>query len=418
MLNQIFRLNGIPSQHHSNFKHLYFDIAWFGVLSGSAVNFLSVYITRIGGTGFEIGLISAMSAVVNLVLAIPAGRWLEKQNTSKAIFWTSVVYRIGFFPFIILPIALSKESQIVAFILLTFFMSIPLTPLGVGFNVLFAEVVPVDYRAHVAGIRNVMFALTYMLSSVASGYLLDTVSFPLGYQIVFAAGAIGAAMSSYHLYFIAPVANGQTPPPPPLQPVSPAPARSAARNFLSALRFDIWRSPFRNVLIGLFAFHASQYLPTPLFPLYNIRVLGLNDNNIGIGTALFYLTVLLGSTQLRRMAHRVGNKKLTGWSAALMALYPLLLAGSTNVWQYYGISLIGGLNFAMVSGVYANYMLDHIPPDDRQAHLAWYNIILNASILIGSLGGPLLGELMGLSAALLLIAVLRFLAGILILKWG
>jgi MFS family permease len=418
MLNQIFRLNGIPSQHHSNFKHLYFDIAWFGVLSGSAVNFLSVYITRIGGTGFEIGLISAMSAVVNLALALPAGRWLEKQNTSKAIFWTSVVYRLGFFPFIILPIALSKESQIVAFILLTFFMSIPLTPLGVGFNVLFAEVVPVDYRAHVAGIRNVMFALAYMLSSVASGYLLDTVSFPLGYQIVFAAGAIGAAMSSYHLYFVAPVVNGQSPLLPPSQPVSPTPARSAARNFLSALRFDIWRSPFRNVLIGLFAFHASQYLPTPLFPLYNIRVLGLNDNNIGIGTALFYLTVLLGSTQLRRMAHRLGNKILTGWSAALMALYPLLLAGSTNVWQYYGISLIGGLNFAMVSGVYANYMLDHIPPDDRQAHLAWYNIILNASILIGSLGGPLLGELMGLSSALLLIAALRFLAGILILKWG
>ncbi len=55
MLNQIFRLNDIPSQHHSNFKHLYFDIAWFGVLSGSAVNFLSVYITRIGGTGYEIG---------------------------------------------------------------------------------------------------------------------------------------------------------------------------------------------------------------------------------------------------------------------------------------------------------------------------------------------------------------------------
>jgi MFS family permease len=418
MLNQIFRLTGIPAEHRSNFKHLYFDIAWFGVLSGSAVNFLSVYITRIGGTGVQIGLLSAMPAVVSLILAIPAGRWLEKRDTNKAIFWTSVVYRIGFIPFAFLPALLSESAQILAFILLTFFMSIPLTPLGVGFNALFAETVPDEYRAHVAGIRNVMFALTYMLSSVASGYLLDTAGFPFGYQIVFVAGAFGAAMSSYHLYFVKPLTEGRPSHHPRLQPASPPQPQAAPRAFLSAFRLDIWRTSFRNVLIGLFAFHASQYLPTALFPLYNIRVLNLNDNHIGIGTALFYLTVLAGSTQLRRLAHRLGNKTLTGWSAALMALYPLLLSFSTNVWQYYGVSLIGGMNFALVSGTYANYMLDRIPPDDRPPHLAWYNIILNASILIGSLGGPILGDVLGLSPALLLIAALRFLAGLLILKRG
>ncbi len=184
------------------------------------------------------------------------------------------------------------------------------------------------------------------------------------------------------------------------------------------MRLDVWGTPFRRVLLALFAFHLTQFIAIPLFPLYNVRVLELNDNHLGIGTALFYLTVLLGSTQLRKIAHNVGNKKLTGWSVSALGLYPLMLAFSSEVWHFYALSLVGGLTFAMVSGSYANYMLEHIPAHDRPPHLAWYNIVLNAAILIGSLSGPAISDMVGLSPALILFAVLRFLAGLVILKWG
>ena len=64
-------------EYRQNFIHLYMDIGWFGVLSGSAVNFLSIYATRLGATGYQIGLLSSMAAAVSLILAIPAGRRLE-----------------------------------------------------------------------------------------------------------------------------------------------------------------------------------------------------------------------------------------------------------------------------------------------------------------------------------------------------
>jgi Arabinose efflux permease len=417
MLTRIFRQSAIPPEYHSNFLHLYLDIAWYGLLSGSAINFLNIYATRIGATGFQIGLIGAMSAVVTLFLAIPSGRWLQRQNTGKAIFWSSVLYRIGFVALIFLPMLSDKVGQIWAIIAITFLMAIPLTPLGVGFNALFADAVPVEYRAHVAAIRNVMLSITYMLASLVSGYILENVTFPLGYQIVFGIGAVGAAMSSFHLYFIRPLQTAA----PSLQP-KPAPdpviLRPYARNLSTTLRLDVWNTRFRNVLFALFAFHLTQFLAIPIFPLYNVHVLNLSDDHIGIGTALFYLTVLLGSTQLRKVAHNIGNKKLTGWSVSAMALYPLLLAFSTRVWHYYGLSLIGGLTFSMVSGAYANYMLEYIPAHDRPPHLAWYNVILNAAILIGSLAGPVIADAIGLSGALLLIAALRFVAGLSISRWG
>lgn len=412
MESRIFRQTDVPPEFRPVFQHLYFDIAWFGVLSGSAVNFLNIYATRLGATGFQIGLIGAATASVNLLLAIPAGQWLKKRNTNKSIFWTSVFYRAGYIPFIFLPLLFSESSQIIAIITISLIMAIPLTPLGVGFNALFAEAVPNEYRAHVAGTRNVMFAFMFMVTSVISGAILERAPFPTGYQIVFAIGAFGAAMSSYHLYFVKPH---------PSQPTidsTSSQASSPANLFSSVLRLDVWKTHFRNVLLTLFAFHFAQYLAVPIFPIYNVRVLQLNDDHIGIGTACFYLTVLIGSTQLRRFAHKIGNKNLTGWSVAFMALYPFLLSISSEVWHFYAISLIGGLSFSMVSGSYANYMLEHIPADDRPSHLAWYNVILNAAILIGSLAGPVMADQLGLVSALLLIAGLRFLSGLSILKWG
>jgi len=149
-----------------------------------------------------------------------------------------------------------------------------------------------------------------------------------------------------------------------------------------------------------------------------VRILNLSDNEIGIGTALFYLTALLGSTQLRKFAHKIGNQNVTGWGVVGLAFYPFLLALSSNVWHFYGVSLYGGFVFAMINGAFANYMLEHIPTNDRPSHLAWYTIILNAAILIGSLGGPAFANVTGLAVALMVFALLRLIAGIIILKWG
>ncbi|MBI5351602.1 MAG: MFS transporter [Chloroflexi bacterium] len=413
----LFNQSDIPEKYRSNFWHLYFDIAWFGVLSGTAVNFLNVYATRLGASGTQIGLLAAMAAIVNLFLAIPAGRWIEKRHTGHAVFWSSVVFRIGYVLWIPLPWLFNEQGQIWALIILAFLMAIPLTPLGVGFNALFAEAVPDRFRAQVAGTRNVTFSIAYMLTSFGAGYILKIMPFTPGYQLIFAIGAFGAAMSSYHIYHVKPLQEESSALQ--LSPQADSTTRTVSpRGIKSALRLDIWQTPFRNILLALFCFHFAHYLSAPIYPLFNVRVLHLNDSNIGNGTAFYYLTVLIGSTQFRRVAQRYGNKKVTGWSVAGMAIYPFMLAASHTVWQYYVLSFLGGFLWAMVNGAYINYMLENIPPADRPSHLAWYSIALNIAILASSLAGPAIAEMTGLVNALILFGVLRIVAGIVILKWG
>lgn len=412
----LFNQSDIPEKYRNNFIHLYLDIAWFGILSGTAVNFLNVYAARLGASGFQIGMLNAVGAVVNLLLAIPTGHWLSKRSTGKAVFWSSILFRLGYFLWIPLPWLFNAQGEVWALIAITFFMAIPLTPLGIGFTAFFAEAVPDRYRAHVAGTRNITFATAYVISSLLAGYLLKNISFPEGYQIIFLIGAIGAAISSYHLWRITPIQDEVPALPPAPQLDSPAPSNTSPKP--STLRLDIWKTPFRAVLLGLFFFHFTQFIVIPLYPIAFVRQLNLDDAQIGNGTALYYLSVMFASTQLSSIVKRLGNKKLTAYSVMGMAAYPIMLALAQNATHFYILSFLNGAVFAMINGAYANYMLEHIPPNDRPSHLAWYTLMLNVAILTGSLLGPLGADMLGLAPALILFGVMRFLAGIGLLKWG
>lgn len=425
----------MPAEHRSNFIHLYLDIAWFGVLSGSSMAFVAVYAARQGADAFQIGLLSAGPAVVNLVFALPTGRWLERQPIGPAVFWASVLHRLFYLFWLPLPVLLSPQGQIWSLIGLTLLMSIPGVALAIGFNALFADAVPPEWRGHVAGVRNALLAVTFILTSLICGYLLSHLPFPVNYQIVFAMGFLGAAMSSVQLWYVRPASAEKAPSrvgrslgdmarPGVIRMLGDGIRHGVGLRFLtrgrglSLLRAEILRSAFGRVLAVLFAFHLAQYLPIPLFPLYFVGRLHLSDQMIGLGTALFYITVFLGSTRLGHLTRQLGNQRVVAVGAALMMLYPGLLALSREVGLFLVLSLIGGSGWALAGGALANYVLDKAPRHDRPAHLAWYNLSLNAAILLGSVVGPLLGTWLDLSVALLVCAALRLAAAFCIWRWG
>lgn len=418
-IRRFFVNPAVPVEYRANFVHFYLDIGWYALLAGSSLNFQNVYAARLGASSFQIGLLGAIPALVSLLLAIPAGIWLAKHPVHRAVFWTSVIYRFGFLLWAFLPWLFDAQGQVWGLTSIILLQAIPLTALSVGFNTLFASAVPTEWRASVAAKRNIVLSVVFMGASLGTGWLLEQFPFPFNYQVVFFLGFLGAAMSSVHLYFIRPLPEtesgaerSQPQAGPPLNGPIPRPGLK------NTLRLDVWKTPFRVTLLVLLFFHLSQYLAIPLFPIYFVNELGLTDEHIGIGTALFYLTVLLGSTQLSRLVRKTSHKAVTGWGVIGMSLYPFFLAFSSQVWEYYAISILGGLVWAMVGGAQLNYLLEACPPQDRPAYLAWYTIVLNACALAGSLLGPAMATVMGISLALILAGFLRALSGMAILKWG
>jgi MFS family permease len=425
----------VPAEHRANFRHLYFDIAWFGILNGSTLSFISVYLARLGASAFQIGLFSASPAVVTLLLALPSGQWLKHKRLDRSAFWSAALFRFFYLFWILLPIWLDAQGQIQAFVAFTLFMSVPGTLLAISFNGLFAEAVPPEWRAHVAGIRNALLAASFIATSLLSGLLLNWLPFPLGYQVIFAIGFLGAALSTLHLWFIRLPSQAVRPahPRPSLGDLAgPGVIRAQVHALRTSvgLRFltrqsqphiprpGVLRTPFGKIILVLFLFHLTLTLPQPLFPLYWVDRLRLSDAEISMGNALFYVAVFLVSTQLSRLTSYWGHHRVMVLGAIVLFFYPTLTALMRDLPLFLVNSVIGGAGWSLAGGAVNNYLLENIPPGERPVHIAWYNLTLNGAILISSLTGPLLARQLGLVSALLLIGAGRMASALAIWYWG
>ncbi len=416
---------GVPDYLRSNIRHLIWDIGWWGLLNGSTLSFMTIYAARIGANTIQVGLITAMPAAINLMLALPAGSWLKNQPINKAVVWTAAGQRFFYFLMIFLPWLMRDILQVWMLILFTLLMSIPGTAVAIGFNALFASAIPARYRGVVAGRRNAVFAITSILSALGCGQILTIVPFPINYQIVFAIGFLGALMSTIHLKFVHPVADKyQTEIDTPRVPLKSL--EQNAKSFLKKIWFEIGRKMHFEVLQGMFArslglltfFHMAHYLSVPIFPVFTVNVLGLSDGVLSLGNALFYITMFFGSTQVGKMSNLLGNKKLTGIGICMLGLYPALLSFAQGPFLYYLASFFGGFAWALVNAAMINYLLEKVPAADRTGYLAWFTLAANAAILLGTLIGPVIGNIIGLSTALLLFAIIRTASGLALLKWG
>jgi MFS family permease len=423
--SSIFRMaQPAPPEYRRVFRNLYFDIAWFGIVTGTTLAFLGVFATRQGATPAQIGLLSALPALVNLMFALPAGTWLSRRPMGKAVFWSSVFSRAFYVVFVPLPVLLLPEAQVWVILLVTLVMTIPATAMVVGFNSLLGEVVPVSWRGHVAGIRNAILSVVATVFTLISGQILARVDFPTGYQIVFGLGVVGAAMSSYHLFVLASMAEraGHGAAAPASNQRSAAGRRLADeinalyRRGLQSLRLDVLAGRFARIMGLLFFWHLVQFMTIPSVTPFIVNELKISDQMISLANSCFNLTMFAGSLRLSQATVRFGNKNLTAVGILLLSTFPILTA--FGVVPYLFGNVIGGVGWALTGGALYNYLLDNVPAHDRPAHLAWYSLVSNAAILIGSLSGPTIAGVIGFSTALLVFGIGRFLAGAALLRWG
>ena len=120
--------------------------------------------------------------------------------------------------------------------------------------------------------------------------------------------------------------------------------------------------------------------------MYWINKLNFSDGLISLGQALFYAAVFIGSTRYpNRVSQRFGYHRVLAVGVLGLAAYPAVTSIMQGPTLYLLVSVLGGLAWSMVGGAIGNYILERSPENDRPAYLAWYNLALNAAILLGAL---------------------------------
>lgn len=392
-----------------NYIHLYFDIGWWGIYMGTTMAFLAIFAARSGATREQLGLLSAIPALISLLFSLPSGNLTRRLGAHKATILGAALARIPLLAYVVLPLVLLPQHWVTGLLVTAAVLAVPQTLVGVSFNQFLMESVPTRHRGEVVALRMAIMAVITFLVTMGSGQLLTRLAFPTGYQVVFFFGALGAGLTTYHIWRTKPI-------PDPDQRVLSTQIVSPPRRFFPHL--DAQGLSYLRILGLLFAFNFVNSMFVPVVPDLLVNRLQLSDATISLGTALTYMLVFGVSLVIARLIRRLGNQRTTAVGALILVLHALTLAFARDETLYFASILIGGLGSGMLSTAQYNYNLDHVPFAERSN---WMGINLftgNASALLGALAGPLVANLTGLGGAFLVFAGLRLLTGLAILLLG
>ena len=398
----------VPPEHRKNFLHLYWDVALWGILNGSIINFLGVYCSRIGATPFQMGLLTAIPALMNLIVTVPATNLLRGKPMTRIVPITALITRIFYLALVPLPILLPSGTQLWVILGIVLVQNISGAVAALMGTAFLAESIPPAWRGQVVGTRSALVAITSMLTSLVVGQILASMSLSGGYLVVFALGFVGSMASAYQLFKIKPVE----------EEIPQVPAQGAVRVPTGKISLEILQGPFRRVLLMMFLLNIGIFLPQAIFPLYQVNELKLTDRVIGLAFSLFSVVQFVSSSQAGKISRRWGFKKMTGIGMVIASLSTLMFTFSYSPWLYFATQFVGGFGWAIFNNGAVNYLLEKIPANDRPPHLAWFNLAANAAVLIcGLLSAQIVGWI-GLFGGMVLAIVIRVVAGFLMLKFG
>jgi MFS family permease len=427
-------LYGVPAKLRANFAILYWDIAVWGLYTGSQVVFLSVYAVRAGATGEQIALMNAGPALVSLLASLPAGLLARRFPAKTSVVVSAFLARVSLLAYVLIPTLVLPGARVDAIVAVTILLAFPNTLLGICFGPFFLKAVPGEWRGTVVGVRNALMSIVSFFVTLLCGQLLVRMDFPAGYQVVFFIGFVGAVLSIYTLAHVAQFDFNQ--PPHAHAPESPsapaAPRRESLRERIFAQRLSFQAPSVRAffprrdpagrhyvvVLLMLFGLNAAGYMGAPLMPLFTVNTLRLNDAVISVGSAANSMLVFVVSLFVARLTRRFGNRRLTAVGAALMCFQLLALALAQDAALFVVASIIGGIASGVLMAASFNWHLDNVPKLDQTAWISWNSLLGNVAALLGSVIGPAVAGVAGIPLTLAGLGLVRLFIAAAIYLWG
>ncbi|MBI4789576.1 MAG: MFS transporter [Chloroflexi bacterium] len=388
-----------------NIWNLYGDIAWFGVLFGVVNTFLAVYTLRLGGTDTQVGLLSALPALVAIFVSLPGARLVEKERRPLSVlFITAILHRAGYVAIALLPFFFFIE-QAWGVVLLSGLLTIPQAIANIAFTTMFARVVKPEKRAQVVAVRNVLIGITSTATALVGGKFLDWIVFPLNYQILF---TVAFATSMVSAYYLTRIRLPELTEPAPLRAPN---ERMDVRGFFRMLHASPGYTRFTLVS---FVAQWALWFSIPLYSIYWVRTLHASDGWVGLFSMVASGTTILFYPLWGRVTARRGNRIAMIVTMAGLAGFPFLLAFSPSVEWVLLVSFLGGVFSSGQALSFFNGLLEVCPEQNRAARIAAYSTLAGLAAFAAPLLSTSLTDVFSIQAMLIVGAALRLFSSFLI----
>jgi MFS family permease len=411
-LRAIFRPRSVAER---NVRNVLIDGIGVGIVTGVGT-FLAVFLARLGASSLLVGLITSLPALTGALLAVPIGRFLERQRRivpwySGMRVWVLWSYAIfGLLPFV-LPLNLVPWAVVIIWAIVT----VPNTFMNVAFTVVMGAVAGPRRRFFLMSLRWSSLGAMTAITVAIVGQILTRITFPLNYQLVFIGSFFGGLLSFLFSRSIelpdrivdlsAPVEK---------------PARRSIAQRLGALRTQLRSAPpaFLRFAGSAFVFRAGVAMLIPLLPLYYVREVGADDAAIGLIATVGSGVLVVAYTIWSLLTRKLGIGRALLLSSFGMAVYPFAVAATDSVLL---LAIFAGLVGFFAAGnelVHFDLVLSTVPPDHQASYIGLYQTIQNAALFLMPLLGTLLADTAGLIIALITAGVLRLAGSLMYVALG
>lgn len=380
--------------------------------------FLALYALSLGATRTQIGLVTAVPALLGSVLQIPAALLTDRFRRRRLLMMIGTIgLRPTWLLVPLLPLWFQGEEAIFAFLAFLAVRSAIGSAAPAAWASVMADIVPRKVRGAYFANRNVLCNLSALVASVGAGYLVRLFGTPRGYHAVFLlAGLVGIAAAYTMAWF---PDMDRIRPHPPLSTAgagSPdAPRPTVGGRWQRVLEYARRERSFAALVATAVLWNFSVTLPQPLFPIFYVESLGGSEGMWGVVSAASLVTTILGQRYWGPLADRHGNRNLMVASGIFAALIPLfwflaLRPGHALIVNAYAGFIWAGYNLAAF-----NLVLEATPDARRTTYVAGYNGLVGLAQFAGPIAGGLLADAVSIEAVLLVAAGLR-LAGWLLFR--
>jgi hypothetical protein len=392
-----------------NFRYVQIDAVGVSIAS-VAGPFLPVFLTRLGASNFQVGLLTSMPGVTGLILALVVGRFLQMRR--NVVPWYSVARLMVIACFALtglLTLLLPEEGLIGSTLVIWAIATLPQVALAVAFSVVMNAVAGPEGRYALLSRRWAIFGLTSVIGTFLVTRVINLAVFPNNYAYMFLGLSLGGLVSYYFSNRIS--IPDQSPA---IVTVSHSPAESL-KNYRSLLA----RSPaFLSFASKRFVYLSALALSAPVMPLFLVRRVQASDSQIGSVNMVFTMVMLVGYFLWPRLSRKFGGRFVLLATTLGMVFYPALTALTLKVSWIMVFAGVAGLFQAGLDLVFFDELMKTVLPEYSATFVSLAQSMQYLSTIAAPLIGTALADSIGLGGALLVSAGLRLLGFLLFLLPG
>lgn len=400
-------VNATPVQRR-NFINVQIDAIGIGLVN-AASPFLPVLLTRLGATNTQVGMLTSMPGITGLFLALPVGRFLQRQRKIVPWFSTSRLLVISAYALTgLVPFFIPAQYQVYAILAIWALATLPQTALAVCFSVVMNAVAGADYRYDLMSRRWSILGITTAITVAIAGVVLNRLNFPINYQLVFVGLSIGGLISYYFSSHIKL---------PDAEPPIEYPGLSLIQRSKNYTRLVLGKPDFVQISAKRYIFIFGTMLATPIFPLYYVKDVDANDAWIGLISTAQTAVLVVGYFFWTRQYRRRGSRFVVLCATFALSIYPMLVASTQQVQIIVILAGLAGIFQAGIDLVFFDELMKTVPVEYSATFVSFSQSLQYSAAIFAPLIGTQLSVIIGLSGVLYISGGLKLVGFLLFLLW-